>query len=102
MKKLYHYDEDGYFSHETEARLDPLDGKPLVPARATRTAPPAAAKNKIAKFDEDQNQWSQIPDYRGRQYWTAPGGLVEITAAGVLSARGCGRTHGRPKAHPGG
>ena len=81
--KIYHYDEAGCYTQATEARLSPLDNAPLVPARATLIAPPAPAENKVAKFDEAEDTWSQIPDYRSRQYWTATGGLTEITEAGV-------------------
>lgn len=87
MAALYHYDHQGNYTHQTEARLDPIAGEPLVPAGATRTAPPPSTDNKIAKWDEATGEWSQVADYRG-QYWTAAGGLVEITESGVSPPTG--------------
>lgn len=91
MTKLYHYDDNGYYTHQTEARLDPIDGEPLVPAGATLTAPPAAADNKLAKWDDGQQQWSQVVDYRGQRYWTASAGLIEIAEAGVSPPTGASK-----------
>lgn len=88
MAKLYHYDNKGYYTHKTEARLDPLGGEPLVPAGATLTAPPPAANNKIAKWDDGNQQWSEAPDYRSLRYWTASAGLIEITEAGASPPAG--------------
>ena len=88
MTDLYHYDKHGYYTNQTEARLDPIAGEPLVPAGATLTAPPSAADNKIARWDDGQQAWSEAPDYRGRRYWTAAGGLIEITDVGVAPPAG--------------
>ena len=87
MITLYHCDQQGNYTHQTEARLDPIAGEPLVPAGATLTAPPPAADNKVAKWDEAKDEWSQVADYRG-QYWTADGGEVEITESGVSPPAG--------------
>lgn len=86
MTKLYHYDDTGYYTHQTEARLDPIDGTPLVPAGATLTAPLPAVDTQIARWNEAQ--WSQVVDYRGRRYWTASQGLIEIAEAGVSPPAG--------------
>ena len=83
MTDLYHYDEKGYYTHQTEARLDPIGGEPLVPAWATLVAPLPAVKTQIARWNETQVQWSQVVDYRGRRYWTARAGLIEISEPGV-------------------
>ena len=82
MTTLYHCDQQGNYTHQTEARLDPIGGEPMVPAGATLTAPPPAADNKIARWDDATGKWSQVDDYRG-QYWTADGGQAEITESGV-------------------
>lgn len=82
MTTLYHYDHAGNHTHQTEARRDPIAGEPLVPAGATLTAPPPSADKQIAQWDEATGKWSQVADHRG-QYWTAAGGLVEITESGV-------------------
>ena len=41
-----------------------------------------AAGDKSAQWDEANQKWLTVPDYRGL-YWTADGGLVEITEPGV-------------------
>ena len=87
MTTLYHRDHAGNYTHQTEARLDPIADEPLVPAGATLTAPPPSADNKVAKWDDATSEWSQVADYRG-QYWTAAGGLVEITESGVSPPAG--------------
>ena len=88
MTDLYHYDDAGYYTHQTEARPDPIDGAPLVPAYATLVAPPPAVAGQIARFNETQQQWSQVADYRGARYWTARQGLIEITEVGVSPPTG--------------
>ena len=88
MTKLYHYDDKGYYTHQSEARPDPIAGEPLVPARATLTAPPPAVDGQVARWNQAQAQWSQIVDYRGRRYWTAAEGLIEITEVGVSPPNG--------------
>ena len=88
MTDLYHYDDNGYYTHQTKARLDPEGGEPLVPAGATLTAPLPAVKTQIARWNKTQAQWSQVVDYRTRRYWTASAGLIEITEAGVSPPAG--------------
>ena len=88
MTDLYHYDNQGYYTHKTEARLDPLGGEPLVPAGATLTAPLPAVDGQIARWNQAQAQWSQVVDYRGARYWTASQGLIEITEVGVSPPSG--------------
>lgn len=88
MTTLYHYDDKGFYTHKTEARLDPIGGEPLVPARATLTAPLPAVDTQIAKWHEAQQQWQQVVDYRGLRYWTASAGLIEITEAGASPPAG--------------
>lgn len=88
MTDLYHYDDKGYYTHKTEARLDPLGGEPLIPAGATLTPPAAAVDTQIARWNETQQQWSQVVDYRGQRYWTARQGLIEIADLGVLPPSG--------------
>ena len=88
MTTLYHYDDNGYYTHQTEARLDPEGGEPLVPAHATLVAPLPAVETQIARWNDVQQQWSQTLDYRGRRYWTASAGLIEISEAGVSPPAG--------------
>ena len=88
MTDLYHYNDKGYYTHQTEARLDPIAGEPLVPANATLTAPLPAVDGQLARWDEAEAQWSQVADYRGARYWTARAGLIEITEVGVSPPSG--------------
>ena len=88
MTTIYHYDHGGHYTHETEARLDPVGGDLLVPAHATLTAPPAKVPDKVARYDESQDSWRLVDDYRGRRYWSATQETIEITEAGVLPPAG--------------
>ena len=91
MTKLYHYDDKGFYTHKTEARLDPIGGEPLVLAGATLTAPLPAVDgqiSRISRWNETQQQWEQVVDYRGLSYWTPAGGLIEITEAGASPPAG--------------
>lgn len=45
------------------------------------------ADDKSAQWDEGSQKWLTVADYRG-QYWTADGGLVEITEPGVSPPAG--------------
>ena len=88
MTDLYHYDNKGYYTHQTKARPDPINGTPLVPAGATLTAPLPAVDGQIARWNAVQAQWSQVVDYRAGRYWTASAGLIEITEPGVSPPAG--------------
>ena len=88
MARIYHYDHGGHYTHETEAQLDPVGGDLLVPAHATLTAPPAKVADQVARYDESQDSWRLVADYRGRRYWAAAQELMEITEAGVLPPAG--------------
>ena len=71
MTEVYHYNSDGYYTGASKAAFDPIDKRPIVPAYATLTAPPAATKNKIAKWDEKNSSGQRQPitaaDATGRQ-----------------------------------
>lgn len=88
MTTIYHYDHGGHYTHETEAQRDPVGGDLLVPAHATLTAPPAKVADKVARYDESQDSWRLVDDYRGRRYWSGTQELTEITEAGVLPPAG--------------
>jgi len=72
--KIYHYKKDGEYSHESNAKLDPMEtvaqGKDifLTPANATKLKPPANKANKARVFS---GSWSSIDDYRGEEYYLA-------------------------------
>lgn len=82
MTTIYHYDgETGEYLDASEARVDPIDGNPLVPAHATTDDPPTAGSNQAAVYRN--GNWSLVADYRGTIYWTPGGEKHEIDALGV-------------------
>lgn len=63
--KIYHYRYDtAEYTHTTEARLDPLEKKPLVPANATTTSPPDTGSDEVAVWNGES--WSVEEDHRGQ------------------------------------
>mgnify|MGYP001037737169 FL=1 len=68
--KIYHYDpKTGDLLGEGKADPDPLEkGNWLIPAHATSIEPPAAAKDKVTRFDGDK--------------WVQDGGVVIDTSPG--------------------
>ncbi|MHC4780861.1 MAG: hypothetical protein ACYTFG_20005 [Planctomycetota bacterium] len=54
---IYNYDENGHYTKTTEARLDPLEGTPMIPARATATAVPTAAIESYQRYKYDGTSW---------------------------------------------
>lgn len=69
----------GEYVATSTARLDPLEGKPMIPANATDVAPPAALAGHVRIFAD--GAWSQVEDNRGTAYW-ADGVRHEINAMG--------------------
>lgn len=62
--KIYHYSEKtGEYLGESVAPLDPIEKKPLIPARATNEAPPATGENQAAVWIDDA--WQIVDDFRG-------------------------------------
>lgn len=72
MLKIYHYDPNtlGYLE-TTKARMSPLDGVVLVPAHATRIAPPAAENGQVPAFID--GQWALVPNNIGEKFWLPDG-----------------------------
>lgn len=77
--KIYHYSKQTReFIGESEARLDPLAGKPMIPASATPYAPPGeAGEGMVWVFDPGAEEWSEIVDNRGAEYFL-PNGRKEV------------------------
>lgn len=74
--KIYHYNAEGIYVGDGDARIDPLDtDRHLIPANATPLAPAVARADKERVFDG--SKWTFVDDYRGAKYWTAEG--VEMT-----------------------
>jgi len=71
---IYNYDDNGIYIGSSSAGLDPLASieaghdVPLIPAKATITAPPAVIANQIQVFEN--GSWVIKPDYRGQVYHT--------------------------------
>ena len=82
---VYHYSRTtGEFLASAEARLDPIDQQPMLPAFATFEAPPPASIGEAARMTE--TGWEVVPDYRGLPMWdTATGqSLGVVTELGEL------------------
>ena len=47
-----------------------------------------ADAGKSGQWDETDQKWLTVADYRGRRYWTATDGLTEITEVGVAPPAG--------------
>ncbi|MEX0304346.1 MAG: hypothetical protein AB3N24_18145 [Leisingera sp.] len=85
MTLIYHYHPDtGELRGQNEARLDPLDKQPLIPAFATDIEPPEPQEGMGVVFDGQV--WAQAEDHRGKVLWTAEGVEEEITGLGPLPA----------------
>lgn len=52
-----------------EAKFDPVDGTPIVPAFTTTEKPLFPAANQAAVYIN--KSWQLVPDFRGRTYWHA-------------------------------
>jgi len=69
---IYHYDRlTGVLTGQSVADLDPIEGKPLIPAHATSIAPPASRPGYASVFKVLKSAWEQAPDNRGVVYDTS-------------------------------
>ena len=83
MSTLYNYHpETGELLRISEARLDPIEHKPLVPAFATLIKPPETKAQEAVVFVD--GAWKLMDDYRGTEYWLADGTHVTITKLGEV------------------
>lgn len=65
---LYHtHPVTGEFVGSSLARLDPLEGLPVIPAHATLTPPPEAVQGHTAVFAE--GVWTNVVDHRGQIFY---------------------------------
>lgn len=82
MTDIHNFDAvSGAYIHTSPARLDPLDGLPLVPANATMIAPPAAPPGQVVRWTGAA--WELVADQRGTEYWLPDGSHHTITEIGV-------------------
>lgn len=66
--QIYNYSKvTGEYLGATTAKLDPIDGLPLVPAFATATVPPATGQYQVAVFENEA--WTVKEDHRDRDAW---------------------------------
>ncbi len=68
MELIYHYDAQGMYKGRTEARISPRDGEIIVPANATRVAPPEIGTGECARWNG--KEWSLAKETRGEWYHT--------------------------------
>jgi hypothetical protein len=84
--QIYHYAAlTGEYLHQSTARLDPLEGKPLIPGLATPVAPPEVQPGHARCWID--GGWQQVEDRRGevlystasgeRHVWTELGPIPE-------------------------
>lgn len=72
----YHYDpETKEYLNQSNARLDPMETEVqgedvfLCPKHATHIAPPSLGANQVAVFDEENQEWDTMADFRGSVYY---------------------------------
>jgi len=83
MAHIYHYDNQGLYINQSEARINPREKTPtpLVPRNATLAEPPKTGQHEIAKFED--GFWTLVADYRGHRYFTLEGGEERIIEVGI-------------------
>lgn len=71
MTQVYHYHPDTAEYLDTGAALpNPREqGKFLLPAHATFTAPPQTNAGRVAVFDPAKEVWTTLEDKRGTVFW---------------------------------
>lgn len=81
--KIYHYNDlTGEYIGQTEAKLDPIEKKPLLPAHATTLKPPMTEANQAARFNA--GAWELVPDFRGVKGYDTFGEHHEVTEINVM------------------
>lgn len=71
--QIYHYVAlTGEYLHQTTARLDPLEGKPLIPRLATHVPPPKGQPGYARCWID--GGWQQVEDRRGEVLYSTAGG----------------------------
>jgi len=86
-KYVFSYDKDDYsFNGTIIARPDPLvDGSFLIPAYSTEIEPPMIEDFQIPVWNEKENKWELVDDYRGMQMYHKKTGMPElITTIGEI------------------
>jgi hypothetical protein len=61
MPTVYNYHPlTGEFIDATEARIDPLEGTPMLPGSATWEEPPTVSAGFVAVFEEEEDEWTVV------------------------------------------
>jgi len=84
MSTIYNYhNATGEYIGEQVARLDPIEGIPLVPAHATTIQPILTpSENEALVFNVLAQEWSIMADFRGESYYLEDGTYYTISAIG--------------------
>lgn len=83
---IYNYNNDGIFTGNSKAKLDPRatkrKGKSVyaLPANATFKKPPETKENEVSVFVN--GEWVIKPDFRGQSYYTEDGIMITIDKIG--------------------
>lgn len=82
--EIYTYSSvTGEFTGSAIANGSPLErGVYLLPANATKTAPPMAGTNEAAVYAN--GAWSLVPDYRGQRWYQPDGTEVDIDQLSIF------------------
>ena len=73
--KIYHYDDDGIFIHESEARESPLEKDVfLIPAKATKDVPPKIKNGFVQAWNFEEQKWEVWEDHRGTVVYSKTSG----------------------------
>lgn len=79
---IYHYDDAGAYTGQSEARESPLEPEVfLLPALATFDEPPAIGEREAAVFEGAA--WTVVPDWRGFVYWLPDRSRYVVSELGV-------------------
>jgi hypothetical protein len=81
--KVYNYDSEGKITATGTMDLDVFK---TVPVDATIVQPPKQEeelKNEVLRFDEVNEKWDLVADYRGSQYKDSDGNIHEISELGI-------------------
>ena len=83
-KIIYNYDENGVYTGQGIAQIDPMDNtKFLAPAMSTEITPPSFSNEQIPVFSN--NNWSLVEDNRGKLvYDKTTGDSFVINSVGSL------------------
>jgi hypothetical protein len=87
MKIYNRHPKTREFLSATDALPSPLEkGVYLIPANASKNAPPPTGEHEIAVHDPETDTWPIHPDYRGTVFYsTADGHEVKVTEIGALA-----------------